>query len=502
MVNDNIDKLDESLEEEISLYQKKINALKVELERDKKLLNNSQNKLDQLLLINVLSNAQEILEVVEVTKVSVKNVSDTLWGFYIDSPVPCQKVTDDQIKFVGWVLSKESPAEAIELSYNDEAIATIPINQQRLDVAQAFSTIPLSANNCGFSQQISVASLPKSGSVNLKVICQDGKTVVLIGQVKCQKKISSVTNIVAGKTNLCNDYNSLGNHFLQKGNPNKAAECYQKGMYHFTLKHRPEFVKQYWDESEFLGPNFLILGASKCGTTSLHNYLVQHPNCLPIVNKEMYFFTSAGIPGIPVRPIEWYLSSFPPVPKKPKFVTGEASPLYLGADIEETVKSLFPNIKLIVILRNPVDRTISAYYHYVRQKREPRSLEELIASEMEQINKSTELELSYYGMKEDYLRGSLYVYSIKRWMNCFPKEQLLVLKSEEFFKNTQIVMNKVFDFLEISQYTFSKFYVQNKGIYTELDSQLEENAKQTLGKFFHPFNCMLEDYLEMTFDWN
>ena len=106
MVNDNIDKLDESLEEEISLYQKKINALKVELERDKKLLNNSQNKLDQLLLINVLSNAQEILEVVEVTKVSVKNVSDTLWDFYIDSPVPCQKVTDDQIKFAGWVLSK------------------------------------------------------------------------------------------------------------------------------------------------------------------------------------------------------------------------------------------------------------------------------------------------------------------------------------------------------------------------------------------------------------
>ncbi|MFM6205694.1 sulfotransferase domain-containing protein, partial [Planktothrix sp.] len=128
-------------------------------------------------------------------------------------------------------------------------------------------------------------------------------------------------------------------------------------------------------------PHFIIIGVQKGGTNSLYHYLCKHPQIVAATQKEIHFFTLNYEQGL-----NWYQSQFPPEADGKQILTGEGSPYYLFHPlVPQRLYESFPNTRLIVLLRNPVDRAISHYYWEVKLGYEPLSLEEAIAQEPERL---------------------------------------------------------------------------------------------------------------------
>ena len=138
-------------------------------------------------------------------------------------------------------------------------------------------------------------------------------------------------------------------------------------------------------------PDFLIIGTQRGGTTSLYNYLVEHPGIGAASIKEVHFFDTPHFK----QGLAWYRGHFPSAFQryyverslKHGFVTGEASPYYLfHPHAPKRVAGLMPQMKLIVMLRNPVDRAYSHYHHEVAGGHEKlATFEEAIACEDERL---------------------------------------------------------------------------------------------------------------------
>ena len=170
------------------------------------------------------------------------------------------------------------------------------------------------------------------------------------------------------------------NSLSSLGKVEEAIQFCNKVTYQNNLKLKPYFVKDSWNESNIREPNFIIPGFMKCGTTSLYDYIAQHPNVLPASQKEIMFFNNEKSYKLG---LDWYRANFPPISKDANYITGEASTLYaLDFTIPEKLYQAFPNIKLIFILRNPVDRAISHYYFNVNTRGLSKSLDEAIESEI------------------------------------------------------------------------------------------------------------------------
>jgi hypothetical protein len=255
-------------------------------------------------------------------------------------------------------------------------------------------------------------------------------------------------------------------------------------------------------------PDFIIIGAMKCGTSSLINYLREHPYVkIPLYQKEVHFFDRNFQKGI-----NWYRSFFPSKIskyyitrcKKTSFLTGEKSPIYIFHPlVAKRLNKTLPNVKIIILLRNPVNRAYSHYNHSVRNGREPLSFEEAIKTEPERLrgekNKIIKLK-NYKGLKYSrysYLLRGHYLEQIKEWFKYFPREQLLIIKSEDLFKTPQIVMNEVYNFIGIPKFKHDKFEKKFSRPY----EKLKEETRQDLIKYFKPYNEKLYKYLGVEFDW-
>ncbi len=290
-------------------------------------------------------------------------------------------------------------------------------------------------------------------------------------------------------------YVNLGDLLTKQGKLDEAISCYQTASdKQISLLH-PEFAEKPWDFERPKGPDFLIIGGMKCGTTSLYNYLVEHPQILPSVKKELHFFNKGFERGI-----DWYLSHFPKLPKGKNFLTVDASPGYIVDDVQERVFSLFPEIKAIAILRNPVDRCVSHYYHNLKLGKEERSFEMAMKPQIEKFKEMTDISPSreYEGEQINvYLWNSLYVYHLQKWLNVFPRKQLLILKSEDFFAEPHATMKRVLDFLELPSYSLSEYKKYNPGQYKNIGG----NIQQELSEFFAAYNQQLKDFLGVEFNW-
>lgn len=296
-------------------------------------------------------------------------------------------------------------------------------------------------------------------------------------------------------------YFSLGRLLTQKGKIDEAVTFFQKGSNINAARFNPFFEKFKFSSSlkPVKYPDFLIIGSGKCGTSSLHQYLCNHPQILSPLTKEIGFF---DLPGVYANGIRWYLSHYPQIPDGENFITGEASPGYLYRhDVEKRVFQAFPNVKLIVMMRNPVDRTISAYHHSVRWNGELRSIDEVIDSEMEMIkglSDPSDIRKSKVKFEPRHVVWSLYYYFLKNWMEVFPKKQFLVLNSEDFFANPEKVLNQVFNFLNLPTYKLQSYPVyQSGGSYDK-----SEKLKSKLSDFFKPHNQKLEEVLDRKLNWD
>ncbi len=287
-------------------------------------------------------------------------------------------------------------------------------------------------------------------------------------------------------------YLNVGEALSRLGKIDEAIPYYQSACYEQTKKFYPDLVSQPPNLEAAPGPNFLIIGVQKGGTTSLYGYLTEHPQIISPLKKEMDFWSWKFN-----QSINWYLAHFPVIPEGKKFLTGEASPSYFNhPDAARRIYQFFPKIKLIILLRNPVDRAISQYYTWRRFNWENRSLEEAIESDLDKLIKAPE-KVNYWMGEQNYLAKGVYVEFLKEWMSFFPREQFLILKSEDFYVNPEASLQQVLKFLYLPEYELLEYKNYNPGQYSEIDSSM----RRILSNFFRVHNQRLEEYLGMRFNW-
>jgi tetratricopeptide (TPR) repeat protein len=290
-------------------------------------------------------------------------------------------------------------------------------------------------------------------------------------------------------------WGNLGDAYTQQEKTEEASRCYQTFCQKETIAAHPELAKTQWKLKKEQPPDFLIAGFPKCGTTSLFSYLCQHPQALCGHRKELNFFTTQFDLGL-----DWYLSHFPAITDSPEFLTGESTPSYLDyPEVDRRVAQLCPNIKLIVLLRNPIDRAISQYHHLVRLGEESRSLQAVVLDEIEQLQQASEYQFQYVNdWRSCHLSGGLYLYKLQRWFALFPREQFLILQSEMLYRDSAATTKRACQFLGLPDYDFSDFPVLQAGDY----APVSEDVRSILRDYFQPHNQKLEDFLEMQFNWN
>lgn len=193
-------------------------------------------------------------------------------------------------------------------------------------------------------------------------------------------------------------------------------------------------------------PDALLIGAPKSGTTSLVAYLRGHPQLWVPPCKELHFFDNRWDWGI-----DWYQAQFPPRLPGREMVRLEGTPNYLQhPEIPQRVQALLPEARLLVLLREPLDRAVSWLHHQRRwgELREPveillrRELEELLAMSSEQRQ-----QLGHCAYNA--LSGSLYAQQLARWRERFPAEALLCLRFEDLRRNPAGTCRRVLEFLDL-----------------------------------------------------
>jgi hypothetical protein len=211
-------------------------------------------------------------------------------------------------------------------------------------------------------------------------------------------------------------------------------------------------------------PTFLLIGAPQSGTTSFFSsYLVRHPGVLPAFVKEVGFFNRNWHEGP-----DWYRSWFPlraTVSLRSRRIgtraaVGEGTPGYIyHPHVPGRVASLYPDMRLIALLRDPIDRAYSQYHNARLMSGETLPFEEAIEAEEERVQREFDRVLAdptYFSrpyMQFAYLHKSLYADQLERWLEHFSREQLLVLTTDELKRDRDAVFRRVSQFLELPEWT-------------------------------------------------
>ena len=256
-------------------------------------------------------------------------------------------------------------------------------------------------------------------------------------------------------------------------------------------------------------PDFVIIGAQKSGTTSLYDFIVKHPAIAPASKKELDYFSVFYKYGE-----QWYRSNFPTNLSRYRFykktgqklLSGEATPNYLFYPaIPGRMKEILPDVKLIVILRNPVDRAYSHYHYNILRKKDKTSSfenaieseEERCAGEREQLIKDPDFIPNRYHAYS-YLARGVYTDQLENWFKYYSREQFLILSTEDLRKNPQQTLDQVFDFLEVSPFQIADLRDLNVGSYNEMN----EDTRRLLVEYFKPHNERLSKLLQRSIDWD
>ena len=203
-------------------------------------------------------------------------------------------------------------------------------------------------------------------------------------------------------------------------------------------------------------PNFLIVGANKAGTTSIHYYCNQHPQICMSAIKEPMFFTapkqnnqnknnknSLSNPKF-VTSIEEYQNLF--IGGENAIARGESSTAYLAnPDIAiPRIKAVTPKMKIIACLRNPIDRAFSNYVMYYSEGIEKRTFEQSVSDEIEG-------RLQGIPQGRHYLRLGLYSEAVAKYFEAFGKENFLILLFDRLKEDPETFIKKIFEFLKVDE---------------------------------------------------
>jgi hypothetical protein len=214
-------------------------------------------------------------------------------------------------------------------------------------------------------------------------------------------------------------------------------------------------------------PDVLVIGAMRCGTSSLYKYLGYHPSVAPSLRKEVDYFTKHYAEGV-----DWYRAHFPLRMRKTlsdlrpqsNLIAFEASPSYLSdARAPARAAELLPDAKLIVLLRNPVDRAFSHWQHMVRLGFEELTFDEAVDAEDARLAPEFEkmqADPAYWSAafnRYSYLARSRYGEQLERWLAHYPASQFLVVDSEALYTSPRETFADVLRFVDVPAWEPASF---------------------------------------------
>jgi len=226
-------------------------------------------------------------------------------------------------------------------------------------------------------------------------------------------------------------------------------------------------------------PEALLIGAPKSGTTSLMAYLSPHPQLWAHPRKELHFFDNRWEWGR-----EWYAAQFPAWAAGCGPLRMEATPNYLQPPgIPERVRELLPAVKLVVLLREPLERAVSWVHHQKRWAGLEGSVEVLLRQELAALEAMAEAERQQLGWcHPNGLGGSLYAPQLARWRAVFPARSLLCLRFEDLRLDPRQVCERVLTFLDLDPERWSPcdYSIHNPAPepYPRLDPGLAQACRQ------------------------
>ncbi|MEO1299215.1 MAG: sulfotransferase domain-containing protein, partial [Cyanobacteria bacterium J06636_16] len=173
---------------------------------------------------------------------------------------------------------------------------------------------------------------------------------------------------------------------------------------------------------------------------------------------------------------DWYLSHFPLKLnlKVKRAITGEATTFMYPFHVPRLVHEMMPEVKIVFLLRDPIDRAFSHYKHNLRRSgRETLSFGQAIRQEHIRISAALERSMAdeWYNDEDNrmysYIARGLYARQIKRWREFFSSEQMLILESEKFYEDPQSILDCVTDFLGLERHKFNTSKQYNVGGYAD-----------------------------------
>ncbi len=252
-------------------------------------------------------------------------------------------------------------------------------------------------------------------------------------------------------------------------------------------------------------PDFVILGAAKAGTTSLYAWLCEHPQVRRSAAKEIHYFSFHYERGT-----DWYRHFFPLERERQAsarehgrpFIAGEASPSYLlDPLVPARMAKVIPRAKLIIALREPVERAYSQFQMRRRDQKEPlQSFITAVAAEDPALRVDG-LALDR-GAIEDigrtYLARGRYAEQLERWLAYFPREQLHIVAMEDLAADPQGTLGGLQQFLGLPRQEAADLEPRFVSKYDPLPAE----ARQVLGDYFRPHNQRLYKLLGRDFGWD
>jgi hypothetical protein len=259
-------------------------------------------------------------------------------------------------------------------------------------------------------------------------------------------------------------------------------------------------------------PDFLIIGTKRGGTTSLWRYLIQHPlvpRLFPAWNTKTSHYFEENWP----KGEAWYRSHFPTARQRAALErrhggpcrVGESAPLYMFHPlVAGRVADLMPQARIIVLLRDPVERAFSHWKERRTEGREPLGFAEALAAEDERTaGERDRLIADPDAFSEpfdswSYRARGRYLEHLEPWLDRFDSGQLLFLPSETLYRDPAGSYARVLDFIGLPAYELPAYDVFND----RPSKGMDDRVRAELSAYYRPYNDALARRLGMTFDWS
>jgi len=269
------------------------------------------------------------------------------------------------------------------------------------------------------------------------------------------------------------------------------------------LAHAGSVTLGRWTASRRIMPSFLIVGGQRCGTTSLYRALAAHPAVLKaVLHKGVHWFDVNHERGI-----DWYRGHFPlhSTARRIADRTGtpaqafESSPYYMYHPLApQRIAATLPDVRLIVLIRDPVERAYSQYVHELARGYETErdfavalALERRRLAGEEQRLRDIPGYYSHSHQHHAYVERGRYVEHLRRLAAIFGRGRIHVVESEAFFAEPEPVYDSILAFLGLPDFGYPRFDRHN----ARPRSPMPEAVRDRLTRHFAPYNDMLASWL-------